>query len=492
MINRIRVTYLFVFASLLPASGWAQESVQLALQINRYYGSQDRALVEGAVEIPYSALTFNAGDTGLRADAKVEVLIERSDGEELYRTEHRIEPEAIDPQMALSSRVSSIETFAIYAPPGDYVARARVTDLMTNETFEVTTPMVIPQDRPFFSDVLLTNNVQRDVQLTEGMYLPYLIGSTLFSPNPRNVFFKDTPLVYFYYEINPALQEGEAVLEMEIVDGQGEVVKPLGERKIEVRSEQNFDLGAFPIAGLAPGGYALRLRCRSCAEPMVAERGFEVRNALGMPAFASVAPQEEVPGGDVPLKYYTDLTPAQVDSVVSVLEILFSVEQMRLLSTLNAEGKVRFLKRFWDSQDSDPATPENESKTIFDQRVAYANQFFSSSQRPGHRTDRGRIYIRFGEATDIIDRPVEATIGPYVIWNYNSLGKTFAFGDFRKDGDYRLIYSTDRDFPGDPTIQAQVDRQADTFRESFLPGTRGYEKIIQDIQLHRVTTGFQP
>ena len=97
----------------------------------------------------------------------------------------------------------------------------------------------------------------------------------------------------------------------------------------------------------------------------------------------------------------------------------------------------------------------------------------------------------FGSPTERIDRPVEATLGPYVIWNYTNEGQTFAFGDFRRDGDYRLIYSTDQRFPGDPSIQNQVDNMgASDGASSFLPSGRGYERIVQDIRQNRTSRGF--
>jgi GWxTD domain-containing protein len=480
-------------ALILPVTARAQDdTVDLALQINRYYGSQDRALIEGAVAIPYSALRFDEGEQGLRADARVEVRIERADGEEVYRTEHRIEPEAVNPEMALSPRVTSIETFAIYAPPGEYTARVLVTDLRTNQSFEVTREMVIPTERRFFSDILLTSYVQRNIQLAEATYLPYLIGTTMFNPNPRGVFFKDAPLVYFYYEMYPGEGGGEVTLEREIVGRGGELVESLGRRTITVSAGQNLDLGQFSIQELAPGGYVLRIRCTSCPEGTSVEQAFEIGAAQGALAFALADPVEETAPVAEDLKYYAGMSAAEVDSVITVLDILLSQEQKNLLATLTPEGKIRFLNRFWDSADDQPETPENEFKAIFEQRVAYADQFFTSSQRPGHQTDRGRIHMRFGTPTEIVDRPVEATVGAYVIWNYSGLGQTFAFGDFRKDGDYRLIYSTHPNYPGDPTIQAQVDRDPISSRDSFLPGGRGYEKIIEDIKAYRVSTGFQP
>ena len=52
-------------------------------------------------------------------------------------------------------------------------------------------------------------------------------------------------------------------------------------------------------------------------------------------------------------------------------------------------------KVIWHSRDPDPDTEENEFKQEFFERMAYANEHFSSG-KPGRLTDRGRIYIKFG------------------------------------------------------------------------------------------------
>lgn len=489
-------SFPFLIAALLaPALAFAQSGgAGLALETNRYYTGQGRALVEGAVEIPYPLLTFASQGDVLTSRAVVEMTIDREDGEQVYRAEHEIAPEAINPQMASSERVSSIETFAIYAPPGSYTARARVTDSASGRTYEISAPLSVPESQPLFSDMLLSNHVQKDVRLQEGSYLPYLIGTTMFNPNPKNVFHKDSPLLYFYYEVNPealASSSPESLtLGMTIVDANGGVVKDLGERMIKISDDRNFDLGAFNIAGLVPGRYRLALSCKSgCPADVSTAADFEVRAAAQQAAF--LERPEPAAGADPGLKYYAGMTPAQVDSVVGVVDMMMTTNQRQLLETLNADGKIRFLNRFWDSLDPNPATPENEFKAAFEQRVAYADQFFGTLQRAGHDTARGEIYLLYGEPTEQIDRPVEATVGPYVIWNYTNQGETFAFGDFSKNGEYRLIYSTDENHPGDPTIQNIVDNDSGTSSASFLRTSRGYENVILDIRQNRVSRGYQ-
>ncbi len=491
-----RLLPVLIAALLAPGLAFAQSGGSgLALETNRYYTGQGRALVEGAVEIPYPLLTFESQGDVLTSSAVVEVTIERQDGEQVYHTKHDITPQAINPQMASSDRVSSIETFAIYAPPGAYTARARVTDTASGRTYEISTSLGVPESQPLFSDVLLSNHVQKDVRLQEGSYLPYLIGTTMFNPNPKNLFHQDSPLLYFYYEVNPDAPGSSTpdaiALEMAIRDGNGGVVKSLGERKIKITDDRNFDLGAFSIAGLVPGRYRLTLSCASgCPADASTEVPFEVRPAAQQVAFLE-RPEPTAESADRGLKYYEGMSPAQVDSVVGVVEMMLTTNQKQLLETLSADGKIRFLNRFWDSLDPDPATPQNEFKAAFEQRVAYADEFFGTMQRPGHQTARGEIYLLYGEPTERIDRPVEATVGPYVIWNYLNQGETFAFGDFNKNGEYRLIYSTDENHPGDPTIQNIVDTDTSTSSASFLRTSRGYERVILDIRQNRVSRGSQ-
>ena len=478
----------------LPATSLAQ-GASLALETNRFYSEQGRTLVEGAVEIPYTLMTFQRDGETLRARANVEVIVEKTGGESVYNTSHEITAEAFNEAMAASDRVSTIETFAIYAPAGEYTTKARVTDINSGRSFEVSNPLVVPSTPPLISDMLMANQVRKDVRLQEGAYLPYLIGTTMFNPNPRRAFYRDNPMLYFYYEVNPeALPEPHesVALDMRVKDGSGAVVKDLGKRTITVTEDRNFDVGAFSIAGLKEGRYELEVFCADCGSGVAATSTFEVM-APHAERLAFLEPQAPAgqPGQPTALAHYADLSLAQVDSVIGVMSIFLTPAQQQLLSTLNENGKKQFLNRFIESADPQPETPENEFMQAVDQRLAYANQFFTSSQKPGYKTDRGQVYMLYGEPTENIDRPVEAAVGPYVIWNYSHSGETFAFADLRKDGSYQLIYSTDERFPGDPQIQGLVDTDTGTSSPTFLRTGRGYEAIILDIRQHRTGTGFQ-
>src|SRR5581483_7259032 len=119
------------------------------------------------------------------------------------------------------------------------------------------------------------------------------------------------------------------------------------------------------------------------------------------------------------------------------------------------EEREQFIEQFWLRRDPTPDTVENEFKEEHYERIAYANERFSSG-KPGWKTDRGRIYITHGKPDSIeshpsggnYDRPFEegggtTTTYPFEIWTYRyieGLGNNvqLEFVDKTLTGEYRL------------------------------------------------------
>jgi GWxTD domain-containing protein len=60
------------------------------------------------------------------------------------------------------------------------------------------------------------------------------------------------------------------------------------------------------------------------------------------------------------------------------------------------EEREHFIEQFWQRRDPTPGTDYNEFKAEHYRRIAYANEQFTFHDLPGWKTDRGRIYIRYG------------------------------------------------------------------------------------------------
>lgn len=134
------------------------------------------------------------------------------------------------------------------------------------------------------------------------------------------------------------------------------------------------------------------------------------------------------------------------ERAVEQLKYIASGDEMDELEELKEEDfetRQRAFNEFWAEHDRYPATPENESKALYYARIRHANKYFSVVNREGWETDRGRIYVIFGEPDHVERYPFELSSVPYQVWHYYSLSRTFVFEDTHHTGDYYLTYPYD-------------------------------------------------
>ena len=124
------------------------------------------------------------------------------------------------------------------------------------------------------------------------------------------------------------------------------------------------------------------------------------------------------------------------------------------------EEREAFIEDFWRKRDPDPDTEENEFKDEYYERVAYANEHYASGV-PGWKTDRGRIYIMYGEPDELESHPAggpyeresyegggQTTTYPFERWFYRYIegvgsGIEIEFVDPTGSGEYRIARSPD-------------------------------------------------
>jgi GWxTD domain-containing protein len=109
-----------------------------------------------------------------------------------------------------------------------------------------------------------------------------------------------------------------------------------------------------------------------------------------------------------------------------VLYIITPAEKEAFLKLKTDEEREQFVENFWHRRDPDPDTEENEYRDEYYTRIAYANEHFRlpSGVITGWRSDRGKVYIVFGQ-------PAYIEIGnaefeniknvPYQKWFYKTI-----------------------------------------------------------------------
>ena len=80
--------------------------------------------------------------------------------------------------------------------------------------------------------------------------------------------------------------------------------------------------------------------------------------------------------------------------------IITKNEKEAFLLLKTCEDRWQFVVNFWQQRDTNPNTEVNEFRDEYYQRMAYANEHFASGIQ-GWKTDRGKIYILYGEPNKI-------------------------------------------------------------------------------------------
>lgn len=172
--------------------------------------------------------------------------------------------------------------------------------------------------------------------------------------------------------------------------------------------------------------------------------------ALAAPVFAQDQPQRKGRNEKPELKKaYKDWLEKDVAYIITPQER----DAFKKLQT--DEERENFIELFWRRRDPDPDTDENEYREEYYERIAYANEHFTSGI-PGWKTDRGRIYIMWGKPDEVETHPAggqyerpsyegggETSTYPFEIWFYRYLpgvgsGIEIEFVDPTGSGEYHI------------------------------------------------------
>ncbi len=145
---------------------------------------------------------------------------------------------------------------------------------------------------------------------------------------------------------------------------------------------------------------------------------------------------------NIELLRYWDVWGANPDITEMLIRPIATNAELNDLS--EADGIVSrglVMSEFWQKRDYAPGTVENEFQQEYIERLDYIDEHFSMQNTMGINTDQGRIYVLFGEADIIEDRPVEISTMPTVVWTYFTPPLEILFIDRDGYGHYEI--STD-------------------------------------------------
>ncbi len=172
--------------------------------------------------------------------------------------------------------------------------------------------------------------------------------------------------------------------------------------------------------------------------------------------------------------------------------IITKAERLAFFALKTDEERENFIAIFWQNRDPNPDTEENEYREEYYERIAYANEHFTSGI-PGWKTDRGRIYITWGKPDSVESRPSGGSYDrpsyegggststyPFETWFYRHLdevgdGIEIEFIDRTGSGEYSIARDADEKdaLATTPGFRPRADREGNSFvREQDTPLSR--------------------
>lgn len=410
---------LFICLILCSIHSFSQENDYSRIPDNRvkYYqdfmsfkGDNDKARLDFFIHVPYNAVQFIK--TGQGFEAAYTVTVSVFDEEKKNLITEKIWNEkivAISFELTTSPENFNLGHRSFELTPGVYSIKTSLLDKDSKNEYSSENKVIIKQFTPVpaVSDIMLI--AKRTMVEGNSKIIPNVSRSIVTDRDPLSTFFEiysDTVSKFFAeYEIFDEKENSvyKSTKEVEVKDGNNQLFNDI--------DSLNLDLGKNLLK--------ITLKDSTGKVYDTSVKSFNSR-WVGVP-----------------------ITVTDLDKAIEQMVYLASPEDLALID--DTESRLERAKKFvafWRKQDPNPADEYNPVFNEYYNRVAYANENFTSYSLEGWRSDRGMVMIILG-APDNIDRhPFEYYSKPYEIWQYYNLNKQFIFVDYTGFGDYRLDPST--------------------------------------------------
>jgi GWxTD domain-containing protein len=206
-------------------------------------------------------------------------------------------------------------------------------------------------------------------------------------------------------------------------------------------------------SGKVEESYVLPIGINSCDDKIVVSkmpenrliRNFIIKNVNQKlnegDLVLTIANEEKEINEKINLKVVWFNKPFSLLNPENAIEFLTYIESDSLVSELLDEDESDYpkvLSNFWAKYDPTPETTFNEIMFEYYSRIDYAiREFKSITNNNGAKTDRGMIYIKFGNA-DKIERTSTSQGQVIEVWTYSKAQRSFTFIDKTGTGNFTL------------------------------------------------------
>ncbi|MEM8601036.1 MAG: GWxTD domain-containing protein [Bacteroidota bacterium] len=386
---------------------------------------------------PYQNLRFLSRDEGFEATYTITADIYRADADgnaQALVESRQWERRVAVPEYNLTQADSLLDytTQALTLPQGRYLVEMQLEDGASRRAFVREIPVLVPD---FSTGVTIAGPLLLD---------DYDADTRTIVPTVSNIVETDRETLTVFYEVVSDRAETltvayEVISEVRARELPSARTVARGLLGMDTSEEDRADSGVIldgttridvqagtspttldlPMEEIKAGGYRLTLTITDAGGAVLtrSDKAFDVRWT----------------GLDAQIR--------DLDAAISQLRYIAKDRDVRAIeqAPTQEERLTRFVA-FWERRDPTPGTRRNERMEEYYYRVHFANENYSRFRENGWNTDRGEVFVRFGEPDFVEEHTFNYNVEPYEIWYYNRLGRRFIFVDEKGFGNYQLLY----------------------------------------------------
>jgi len=283
----------------------------------------------------------------------------------------------------------------------------------------------IAQSNDSIAEVLVSNQIEYDAES----------GALQLNEMDYPFFDVDASRLYYYFELSSIPQNERAFLFLEIKKRSNFQfkLKPEYTQKIKLsallqgRMLDSIDLDK---AALNSGNYDLIVTLLSDSSRILHQKkaGFQLlRKSQVAPKQVEETELPAIGSGIVHFEktFAGNYNLETLKKNISALGPIAEGSEIKVIKEIVRNDSIAFLRQFFYNfwYNRNPSNPESEWK-LYAEKLNYVGKKYGSGSVPGYESDRGKIYLMFGEP-DVLERVInEKGARPYEVWfYYNTAGR---------------------------------------------------------------------
>lgn len=342
------------------------------------------------------------------------------------------------------------------------------------------------QTIPFFSDIELSTYV--DTVSTGSIFNKQ--GVAVF-PDVNEYFKSEVNKLYSYFEIYNLDTNKQYYLERNLLDANQSQVELEEFSKIQKIKIQNpkIILDEFLINQLYSGSYLLSYKLyEKQSKSVIASQKISFFRNFPKPTHDF----DEIDLTSVKNSFAYNFEYDSLFKAVASLEPIAEATEERVINNDlitknhwqnkdNYDDLAKFLFQFWKRRFYNNAGFEWEK---YNEKVEEAEELFGVRGIPGYKSDRGKLFLKYGKPDEFIARDNDNNTYPYEIWFYKKfdvfINRKFLFYDRTLVGkDYVMLHSNVNGYVQNPYWETEIQSRGDNTNKS-MGALRSSQNVTSD------------